>query len=167
MPDMKLMRYSKSRLNKHYYQHAKLHSGIEKYTNRDWTWSSLLSHAFTGDMTSTTGHTRLHSSIPHQTSISLRPSWPLKLHFTSHNNYDPGKTGTKCALGHVNRVHITNNISHSSTECCITFFKAHILQTNKVLCTKSVRCQLKTTKSQSMSLGLHSTTFRSDCYFTL
>lgn len=150
MPDTKLVCYSKPRLNRHYYQHAKMHGSIEKQANRGWAWCSLLFYAFIEDMTSTRGHTRSRSSAPHQTSASLRPSLLVKLHFTARNHYDPGNTGTKRALGHVNTVHITNKISHSSTEQCIALFKTHILQTNKV------SEKLNQNKSQSVSLGLPS-----------
>lgn len=148
MPDTKLVCYSKPRLNKHYYQHAKRHGSVEKQVKRGWAWSSLLFYAFIEDMTATRGHTRSCSSAPHQISASLRPSLLLKLHFTACNHYVPGNKGTKCALGHVNTVHITNKTSHSSTEQCIALFKTHILQTNKVS-EKSNQ-----NKSQSVSLGL-------------
>lgn len=48
--------YAKPRLSKHYYQHAKLHSSIERYTNGARDWSSSPFHVSIEDGTRSIAH---------------------------------------------------------------------------------------------------------------
>lgn len=110
--------YAKPRLSKHYDQHAKLHSSIERYTNRASNWSSLPFHVSSEDGTPSIARCATQVALQY---ITWNRSFAQTIITTEAMFYIPQalqsrKNRYRFALGHVNGVCITNKMSYSCTE---------------------------------------------------